>query len=119
MPSRTERVYFHEMLQACERVIARVANTSFEAFSLDDTLQDAIIYRLAIIGEAVTRVSTETQAAYPDVPWSKIKGFRNIVVHEYFAVDIRSVWDTATVEAPRLREQIAAIIAAEFPEEAQ
>ena len=68
-----------------------------------------------IIGEAVAGLSSELRHRYPDIPWTDIKAFRNIVVHVYFATDEALVWTAATRDAPYLRDQVAAILAEEYP----
>jgi uncharacterized protein with HEPN domain len=75
------------------------------------------IYRLAIIGEAITHISRETQTARPDNPWRRVTGFGNVVIHAYVDGDAQRIWDTATSEAPVLRRQLTPSLAAEFPEE--
>jgi uncharacterized protein with HEPN domain len=64
------------------------------------------------MGEAAGRVSSRLQAQSPNVPWAKIVGFRNILVHAYFGIDWRIVWHAATIEAPALRRQISDLLAA-------
>jgi uncharacterized protein with HEPN domain len=78
-------------------------------------VRSAIVQKLAVIGEAASRVSGELQARYDNVPWALVVEFRNVPVHAYFGIDTAIVWRAASVEAPILREQIAAIIQTEFP----
>ena len=70
--------------------------------------------KLAVIGEAAAHVTDEFRACYPAVPWSRIVGFRNILVHAYFGIDWDEVWCAATQESPVLRRQVASIVRAEF-----
>jgi uncharacterized protein with HEPN domain len=80
------------------------------AFLLDDLLRSAVLNKLTIIGEAAGRLSVEFRTRYPEIEWADIIGFRNIAVHSYFAVDWNIVWNTATEDAPTLRDQIAKIL---------
>ena len=72
-------------------------------------LQDQIIRRIEIIGEAVKNLSDDLKIDHPEVPWRDIAGMRDIVVHEYFGVDLESVWDVVTKDIPDLKLKIQTI----------
>ena len=79
--------------------------------SLDDFLastqvQDAVIRRIAIIGEAVKNLSYELRQAHPDVPWRQIAGMRDIVIHEYFGVDLELTWRTVQNDLPEFEQKL-------------
>ncbi len=76
----------------------------------DSLLQDAVIRRIEIIGEAAKRVSDETRNKHNDLPWREMPGMRNVVIHEYDAVDFGIVWDTVKSELPVLVESLQDII---------
>jgi len=75
---------------------------SREAFMLSMEKQDAVLRRFEIIGEAASRLSPETQALFPDVPFRSMKGMRNIIAHDYGDVDLDQVWKTATTDLHEL-----------------
>jgi uncharacterized protein with HEPN domain len=75
-----------------------------------------VLQKLTTIGEAASKLGQGFTARYPQVPWRDIVAFRNIAVHEYFAVEWPIVWVAATEDTPSLRDQIATILAAEFPD---
>jgi uncharacterized protein with HEPN domain len=81
-------------------------------------VRSAVVHQLTVIGEAVSRLSAEVRSRYPETPWADIKGFRNIVVHNYFGIDWAEVWRAAERDIPVLRDQITQIIELEFPGEA-
>ena len=64
---------------------------------------DACIRQLGIIGEAANRVSEELKQTSSQVPWRQIIGLRNVLIHEYFGVDDKSIWDIITVNLPVLK----------------
>ena len=70
--------------------------------------------KLIIIGEATANISKGLQRRYASIPWSDIKGLRDIAVHAYHRMEWDIVWTTATKEVPELRKQIAAILEAEY-----
>jgi uncharacterized protein with HEPN domain len=76
----------------------------------DPKTQDAVIRNIEIIGEAVKRLSAATREAHPEVPWSKIAGTRDRIIHGYFNVDLDIIWDVVETELPSLRERIVTIV---------
>jgi Protein of unknown function DUF86 len=62
---------------------------------------EAVCFALVVIGEAVTHVPESVQTDAPQIPWRKMKGMRNIAAHEYFGLDLSTVWQTATSTFPR------------------
>lgn len=81
-----------------------------ETFMTTSMLQDAVIRQISIIGEAGTHLSPETRAEHPDIPWRKIIGMRNMLMHQYFGIDLAFVFITATERIPELAERVDLII---------
>jgi uncharacterized protein with HEPN domain len=117
--TRHDRLYLLDMINAADAVGGFIAGHSRETFIADDMCRTAVLKKLEIMGEASRALSAELKARYPEVPWSAIISFRNVGVHAYFSLDWAEVWRTATVHAPLTREQVFAIVAAEFPEESE
>lgn len=69
-----------------------------------------------MIGEATRGLDSVVKGRHPRVPWSRVIAFRNVAVHEYFAVDWPTVWHIARHELPELREQVLDVLQAEFPD---
>ena len=82
-----------------------------ETFMSSSMLQDAVIRQILIIGEAGTHFSSETRAEHPDIPWRKIIGMRNMLMHQYFGIDLAFVFITATERIPELADRVEKIIA--------
>ncbi|MBW2608589.1 MAG: DUF86 domain-containing protein [Deltaproteobacteria bacterium] len=71
--------------------------------------QDAVCRRLEIIGEAANKLHEDFIGKYPQIPWNKIVAMRNILIHEYFSVDLDQVWNTIETDLPILKEQLLKI----------
>lgn len=81
-----------------------------EAFLASNIVRDAVLLRLTNVGEACARISQELRDEHPEVPWQKVKAFRNLAVHAYFSVDWPVVWTLATERLPELAIQVEAIL---------
>ena len=104
--SRENALFLTDIRQACERVLEFTKGLSRDDFFKDAKSHDAVLHNLQIIGEAVKHLSGEFKAEHPDIPWRKIAGFRDLIVHEYFGIDAHILWDIIRREVPLLRDQI-------------
>lgn len=108
--TRPDALYLRHMLDAIDRVIEATQRVTREDFNRDWMIQDAIVHELQILGEAAGRVSKELTDRHPELPWRKVTGLRHKIVHDYFAVDLEVVWDTATLDAPAVRPIVEALL---------
>jgi uncharacterized protein with HEPN domain len=79
----------------------------------DETLTKAILYDFMVIGEAARNIPTEIQSRYPTVPWRVMGDMRNIVAHEYFQIDIETIWETIQQDLPLLIPQLQTLLSTE------
>ena len=90
-------------IQEAARFIAFYVNDTTEiAFRADLQKQDAVIRRIEIIGEAAAHLTDTTRQLVPQLPFRKMRGMRNIVAHDYANVDLKIVWEVATVHVPEI-----------------
>lgn len=82
-----------EPIQAVEVIVDEMDEAGFLA---DRRSRDAVLWNLTVLGEAVRGVPADLQDAHPEVPWARMRGLRNLLVHEYFGIDDRIVWATVT-----------------------
>jgi uncharacterized protein with HEPN domain len=114
---RTEALYLDDIIDAADAIARFLDGLEKDTFLSEELYQSAVLQKLIVIGEAASRLSTDFRARHAAIVWPDIVGLRNIAVHEYFGVSWETVWNTAKLDVPVLREQIAAILAAEFPDE--
>jgi len=107
---RELRIYLHDILSACESVGTFTAGMDFEAFRKDDKTASAVIRKFEVIGEATKQLPDEFRQAHPEIPWKEMAGMRDRLIHFYFGVDHRLVWQTVTDRLPRLSRQIRHIL---------
>ena len=91
--SRDSKVYLEDILEAIRKICEFTSGTSLAALSKDAKTLDAVIRNLEVIGEAVKRLPEEVRSQQPDVEWKKIAGLRDILIHEYFGINVEVVWD--------------------------
>jgi uncharacterized protein with HEPN domain len=113
---RPEKLYLVDIVEAVYAIERFLNGIDSDEFEIDDLRQSAILQKLTIIGEAAARLPAEFRAGHPLVEWRDIIAFRNIAVHEYFAVDWSIVWIAATQDAPKLRADVEMILASELVE---
>lgn len=101
------------IVEACQAIGKYAGGLSREVFLGDPKTRDAIIYQLIIIGEAVINTDNELLEKY-DYPWFKIRAFRNYATHEYFKIEMWTVWDIVITHVPELEKVVKGIIASEF-----
>lgn len=82
-------------------------------FHKNRPLQDAIIRRLEIIGEAVKNLPSSFKTKHPDIPWKQIAGMRDILIHEYFDVDLALTWKVVKQELPLIKKKLSVIVSSE------
>ena len=107
---RSDAATLTDLIAACSRVGDYVRDASRPEFDRDDRLRSACCYQIAVIGEAVKRVSRLTRHKHPEIPWKDIAGMRDRLIHGYDSVDLDQLWVTATEDIPALLERVRTIL---------
>ena len=106
---RDDRFRLQDIFEAIER-IERYASKGRASFIEQELVQTWIIHHIQIIGEATSRLSEDLCAKHPEIPWAQIVAMRNILVHEYFGVDLDEIWRTVEQVLPAFKDQIRALL---------
>lgn len=110
MPSREFALRVQDMLTELAVVEETVVGLSFETFAQNRQALRVVLYSLAVIGEAVTSAIDDLEAADSTTPWHQIRGMRNALIHEYFRVDVETVWQTIQLDLPTLKVALQQIL---------
>lgn len=114
---RPEKLYLTDIVEAAQAIARFIMGENYYEFEQNEMMNSAVLQKLTVIGEAASRLPKEFTSRFPEIPWVDIIGFRNIAVHEYFAIRWDIAWVAASEEVPVLKEQIEKILREEFTEE--
>lgn len=107
MPERNLLIILDDILEAINLIEQYTNTLSIGEFQKDTKTRDATLRNLEIVGEACKLIPETIKERYDNIPWRKIIGLRNIVIHKYFGVDLDLVWYIITVQLPELKKEIS------------
>ena len=110
MTVRNDKVYLQDILEAINHIENYLADKSVFEFSADSMMQDAVIRRFEIIGEASSLVSTEFKAKHPQIEWQLMKDMRNKLIHEYCGLSSATIYATIKQSLPPPKEKITSAL---------
>ncbi len=96
------KAYLRHILDSIMLIENYTRSLSFEEFEKDRKTIDAVIRNFEIIGEASSKLPKEFREKYPEIPWKSIIGLRNVLIHDYFGVDVVAVWENIRQKLPEL-----------------
>ncbi len=102
-----------DILDSIKKVLSYVEDMEFEDFQKDDKTIDAVIRNFIVIGEAARNVPDDIILKYPNIPWRLMGDMRNFAVHEYWGVEIRTIWKTIQDDLPPLIPDLNQVIDSE------
>lgn len=107
---RRDDAYLLDILIAARKALRFTEDIAREGFEGNDLIQNAVLYSLEVIREAAARISKDFKQANKQIEWQQIVGLKNRVTHEYFRIDLDTIWDTVQNDLPRLIEQIEPLV---------
>ena len=111
--------YLGDMLLAARDLQSFCAGADQQAFEANKLMQAAALHQLQIMGEAAARISDPTRALYPAIPWARMVGLRNLLVHRYWTIDLSQIWAIVERSVPALILQLEQIVSLDDSDEEQ
>ncbi len=108
---RDYKVFLQDALEAIGNVGEFVGAMTLDQFKSDKKTLHAVVRDLEVIGEAIKQIPAEVRVRYPNVPWQRIAGLRDILIHHYFSIDVDIVWDIVQNKLVELKPQLEAVLA--------
>jgi len=103
-------VYIHHILDSIDLINKYLRKVDENDFIQSIELQDAVIRRFGIIGEAGKKLADLVEDKYPELPWSEMISLRNVIIHDYIKINLEIIWDTANNDLPALRKKLLKIL---------
>ena len=110
MSLHSDRPYLADMRDTARKVLTFTEGLDHERFLANEEKQWVVIRGIEVVGEASTKVSSEFVAAHPDLPWSQMRGMRNILIHGYAEVDLEIVWNVLRDDLPGLIDRLDKVL---------
>jgi uncharacterized protein with HEPN domain len=108
---KDDRLYLIHIQECINRIESYIAECGRDNFFTSTLIQDAVIRNLQIMAESTQRLSDELKESHPEIEWSKVSGFRNVLAHDYLGIDLSRIWLILEDELPILKQTISAMIA--------
>jgi len=105
-----DRARLNHILDSIVEIETYLFNVDFETFIENSMMRFACIKQMEIIGEASNHISEELKVLFTDIEWNSIKGMRNVLVHEYFGIDTRLIWEIIKYDLPELKTKVIGVI---------
>lgn len=105
---KDDTLYLNHILESIQK-IETYTQKGFVFFSKDAMVQDAVIRNFEIMGEAVKKISDKLKSSKPEVPWKRIAGLRDVLIHDYMGVDLQEVWNIVEKFLPEFKKQIISL----------
>jgi uncharacterized protein with HEPN domain len=105
--------YLEDILTSMLRILEYTENMTLDEFRHNQMVVDAVVRNFEIIGEASKNIPEEIKIRYPEVPWKKMYGLRNLISHQYFGVDYEMIWEIARSNLPNNINDLRKVVANE------
>lgn len=106
MSKKDPEIILDHILESIRLIQKRIRNANYDRFASDIDLQDLIVHRFEIIGEATRKLEKNFRDQYPNINWQAPPRMRSALIHGYDDIDLEAVWDTAKDNLPTFKKQI-------------
>jgi uncharacterized protein with HEPN domain len=103
-------LFLEDIVAAIIRIEEYTENLEQASFLRSNLIQDAVIRNFEVIGEAVKHVPQRVRQQYPRVEWNEAAGFRDVLIHDYFGIDVDSIWDTVCNNLPLFKKHVMEVL---------
>lgn len=108
---REHKAYLSDIIGSINKIENYSLDMSFQDFLQNDLVQDGVVRNLEIIGEAVKKIPVEIKRQKPEIEWKKLAGLRDILIHDYFGIDVVIIWDIVRNKVPEIKRNILELYA--------
>ena len=107
---RDHRLFLRDIIDAMNAIEEFVEGMDFEAFLVDDKTTSAVIRKFEIIGEATKNIPEWLKEKHPEIPWKRMAGMRDVLIHAYFGIDYELLWNAIKIEIPKIKPKLQVIL---------
>jgi uncharacterized protein with HEPN domain len=107
---RRDKDFLSDIAEAMEMITRYTKGLTLKKFMIDRKTQDAVVRNLEIIGEATKNISNDLKTKYPEIPWKKLAGLRDKLIHFYFGIDYKIVWNIVRKELPKFINPLTKVL---------
>ena len=108
--SRNWLFYLEDVVESARKIRRYTEGLTFAEFRSQDIIVDAVVRNLEIIGEAAKHLPAEARTLMPDVDWAKAAGFRDVIAHGYFGLDLHVIWDVVQTKIPLISQSVEQVL---------
>ena len=103
--NRNYKILINDIIAAMDHIVKFVEGMNYQEFIADEKTISAVFRKFEVIGEAIKLIPEHIRIGYPEVPWKRMAGMRDKLIHGYFTVDYKLVWNSIKIEIPKLKPE--------------